>query len=174
MNPAGAAFCESCGKALPTTNTGPRVLGAGDMPVTRAGGALVGEELQKQMKRASIALLIVAILQTLMGPVLLMVEKTKQEKANPGMVYEVSPLGYAIVFGIAAIFWALFFWARKAPLPAAITGLVVFISLHLVDAVMDPTQLARGICMKIFVIVALVQAIQAALKYRQLQAGGGV
>lgn len=164
-----AAFCESCGKALPTgAASGPRVVSATAMPATGAGRSMLSDELTKTMKRAATALMWVAILQTLLGPVLLFVQKAKLERENPGMVYEVGPLAYAIVFGIAALFWGLFFWARRSPLPAAIVGLVLFITLHVVDAVSDPMSLARGWLVKILVVVALWKAIQAGLQYRRL------
>ena len=53
-----------------------------------------------------------------------------------------------------------------------VTGLVVFVTLHLVEAVMDPTSIIRGILIKIIVIVLLVSAIQAGIKYRRLQGHG--
>ena len=76
------------------------------------------------------------------------------------------------VFGIAAVFFALYFWARKQPLPASIVGLILFITVHLLDAIADPAALARGLIMKIIIIAILVNAIQAGVKYRQLQRQG--
>ncbi len=121
------------------------------------------------MKKAFIALLIVAILQTLGGPVMLMVEKSKLETANPGMTYQIQPYMYVIVFGIAALFWGLAIWARRNPLPAAIVGLVTFITLHAIEAVADPTSIIRGIIMKVLVIGMLVSAIKAGIEFRKLK-----
>ena len=67
------------------------------------------------------------------------------------------------------VFFALYFWARKQPLPASIVGLLVYVTMHLLDAIADPTAIARGIIMKIIIIAILVNAIQAGVKYRQLQ-----
>ena len=170
LNPDGSAFCESCGKALPTQ---PGVtLGYAGKPgfTTTSGRALLGEDYKKVMRRAFGALLVVAILQTLFGPVALYLQKSQMEKQNPGMVYEIQPWAYAMIFGIAVVFWVLAFWARKSPLPAAITGLVVFITVHALDAIADPTTLARGFVMKIIVIVTLASAIKAGIEYRKLQA----
>src|SRR5687768_8999316 len=64
-NPVGSAFCQSCGKALPTGySAGPRVVGAGEFAGTAAGQKLQSDELRKQSKKASGALLAVAIIQT--------------------------------------------------------------------------------------------------------------
>lgn len=166
-NPAGSAFCEACGKALPTTSTGPTVATAGSM--TSAGRQLVGDDLRKTMKKAFTALMIVAVLQTFFGPVLLMVQKSKMERENPDMVYTIEPWAYAVVFGIALLFWVLALWARRNPLPAAITGLVVFVTLHVIEAVADPTSIVKGFLMKIIVVVMLVAAIKAGIQHRKLE-----
>lgn len=171
-NEGGAAFCESCGKALPRAATSPRVVGGDAVATSAAGQRLVSSELEATTKRAATALMWVAILQTVLGPVVLMVQKSQAEKnAPPGMVYEVQPIAYVIIFGIAAAFWGLFFWARRSPLPAAIVGLILFVTLHLVDAVADPTTLMRGWLMKIIVIAILSKAISAGLKHRRLLEG---
>src|SRR4051812_37845973 len=66
-NPAGAAFCGSCGKALPVSASGPKVLTGNEMPTSAAGAKLVSEELTKQMKSAANTLLAVGILQWILG-----------------------------------------------------------------------------------------------------------
>jgi hypothetical protein len=167
-NPAGSAFCESCGKALPVASAGPTV--AGTTATTTAGRRFVGDGLKKSMNKAFVALLVVAILQTIFGPVVLMAQKSKMERENPGETIVIEPWAYAVIFGIAGLFWVLTFWARRSPLPAAITGLVAFITLHLIEAAADPASLARGFIMKIFVIAMLVSAIRAGIEYRKLQA----
>jgi hypothetical protein len=165
-----SAFCEACGKAVPSARpAGPRVVDDRSLATTGAGRALVGEQLHQSMKRASTALLVVAVLQTIFGPIMLMIQKRQMEEAaGPGAQVEIEPVAYVIVFGIAAVFWALYFWARRNPLPAAIVGLVLFLTLHLIDAIADPTTLARGWLMKILIVAMLCQAISAGVKYRRL------
>ena len=162
----GQRFCESCGKAVPTAAGGaPRLVG--DTPTSGAGFKLASDELHKQQKKASTALIIVAILQTL-GAILIyfVVENTR------GQAPEINHIVTGVVAAVAIGFWGLWWWSRSNPLPAAITGLVVFVTLHLVEAVMDPTSIIRGILIKIIVIVLLVSAIQAGIKYRRLQGHG--
>src|SRR5437868_1663764 len=70
-NVAGAAFCESCGKALPRAAPGgPRVVSADALPQTAAGHKLLGDELLKQQRKASYTLLIVGIIQVTCGAIL--------------------------------------------------------------------------------------------------------
>ena len=72
------------------------------------------------------------------------------------------------VFGIGAAFFGLFLWARRNPFPAAVVGLVLFVSVHLFEAVMDPHSLYRGLIMKAIVIVVLARAVSQTGRYRQL------
>jgi hypothetical protein len=139
----------------------------GDAPTSGAGLRLASDELRKQQKKASLALIIVAILQTL-GAILVyfLVENARDE------IPDLNHVVTGVVAAVALGFWGLWLWSRSNPLPAAITGLVIFLTLHLVEAVMDPTSLLRGILIKIIVIVLLVSAIQAGIKYRRLQEGG--
>ena len=161
----GQRFCESCGKAVPAAAAGgPRVVG--DAPTSGAGYKLAGDELLKQQKKASTALLIVAVLQTL-GTVLMAV-LANVARSN----VQIDPLDVAILGAVAAGFWGLWWWSRSRPLPAAITGLVVFLTLHLIAAVVDPKSIVQGILIKIIVVVLLVSAIQAGIKYRRLTERG--
>lgn len=161
------AFCESCGKALPSASaSGPRIVTDADA-TTSAGQTLVRKSLEKDMKKAFTALMVVAVLQTIFGPIMLFAQKKALEVQNPGMEFRIEPWAYGVVFGIAIAFWILAIWSRKAPLPASIVGLVLFVTLHLIEAVADPTTIAKGLLVKIIVVVVLSQAIQASLKHRQ-------
>lgn len=82
-----------------------------------------------------------------------------------GVVME-SMLVLAINMVLAGIQFGLWQWSKKNLLPAAITSLVLFVTLHLVDAVADPASLARGILVKVLFVIALAQAIRAGLEAR--------
>lgn len=165
---AGGAFCESCGKALPAAMPGgPRVVSADAAPTTTVGRRMVGDELTRTQKKASGALLAVGILQLILGGILYAVVKNSPAAAENAA--EIN-LTLAVVIGVGLIYFALYFWAKRSPLPAAIVGLVLYLTLLLIDAVADPTSIARGIIIKIIIIVVLVRAIQAGLKHKQLLA----
>jgi heme A synthase len=154
-----AAFCESCGKALPSSgSTGPRVVTEASGTKSRLATMHVLEDLRKQTKKAAGALLAVAILQAVFGAVIIMILKGNDQ--------EVPPIVYISIFGIAVAFFGLFLWARKSPFPAAIAGLVLFVTLHGLEAVADPKSLANGWLVKLIIIVILVNAIKAGQKHR--------
>ena len=78
-------------------------------------------------------------------------------------------IGQAVV---VFTFFGLWVWSRSAPLPAAIVGLVIYVSLNVIAVMIDPTNLIKGIIFKILIIVLLCKGIGAGLKHRQLQQQG--
>lgn len=163
-NQSSSSFCESCGKALPSITTdGPRMVTEATMPSTSAGRQYMALELQKHLKKSKTALLIVAVIQTIFGLIVFAGAKGSLQAGQ-----SLSPVFFITIFGIAGIYFGLYAWARHQPLAAAIVGFTLFVTLHVLDAIADPTQLLRGLIMKIIIITMLVQAIQAGLKYRRL------
>jgi hypothetical protein len=167
-NELDASFCISCGKALPgrAEAGGPQIVEGSALAGTTAGQSLQEEELRKQSRKAAGALLAVAILQCLFGVLLLVVGRAMLGGAQD---VELDRLVFVVVFAIGLIFFGLFWWARHNPLPAAITGLVLFVTVHLLDALADPTALARGIIVKVIIIVVLARAISAGVRHRKLR-----
>ena len=183
-NVAGAQFCESCGKALPSLYpTGPRVVSADALPQTALGHQLVGGELAKTQKNASTALLVVAIIATAFAGIMYAIAQS-----SPRASQAMPPAVLAIQGGVAVIFWGLWAWSRKAPLPAAIVGLVLYATLIVLNMIAAAKVLAEshgetrangigglGIgWLDIVILVVLGKGIGAGLKYKRLiQAGAG-
>src|SRR6185369_7857459 len=142
-NPIGGAFCESCGKALPSAvPTVPRVLSGDAMPTTSAAAKLLGDELGKQTKSAATTLLVVGIIQIVVGGVLTAVLMS----ARPGRTAAQLnlPVVVASTAGIGVIFIGLYFWARRSPLPATIVGLVIYGTLVLLNMVSAASARAQN------------------------------
>jgi hypothetical protein len=74
------------------------------------------------------------------------------------------PIMVAIVVGIALAFAGLGWWAQSQPLPAAITGLVLYLVVFLLDFLSNPALVTRGIYVKVAIIAALIRAVQSAAK----------
>jgi hypothetical protein len=175
---------------------GPRVLYGDQAAVTTAGVHAQAEELKTQVKKAAQALMLVAVLTTL-GAVLfgfLVFSITPR----PGQVMLITPVDVVISGVVAAIFWGLYFWARRNPLPAAIVGLVLYVTLTVVQFVTlavvmsdlreQEVQEAReqglpppeskpgnplgggmcGIFIRVFIVMMLIQGITAGVKHRKL------
>lgn len=73
-----------------------------------------------------------------------------------------------IVTFLAIILFLIFaIMAKKAPYPAIISALVVFIILSIISAALKPSYLGGSIIVKIFILIYLVRSIPDA---RELQA----
>ena len=73
----------------------------------------------------------------------------------------------AIVVVLAVCFWGLWGWSRTNPFVAGIVGLVLYATLHIAGAIVEPESLFRGIIIKVIIIVVLVKAVMAGAEYRR-------
>lgn len=68
----------------------------------------------------------------------------------------------SVVVGLLGlVFLGLWVWAKYAPFAAALSALALYVSFIALDAIADPTQLARGIILKILIIAGLSQAVKS-------------
>ena len=75
------------------------------------------------------------------------------------------PIRMSIVnLTLACIMLALYFWARISPLPAIMVATSVFLTVHIVNFVVNPETLAQGLVIKAFAIAALAAGIHAAVQ----------
>lgn len=158
-----AVYCTNCGKAVSAGMAGPRIVSGAGIANTETGRSLQAEALVKNMKKSFGALLAVGILQAVFGTVIL----TTLNSQNAELGVSISILA-VYVYGIAAIFLALAMWARRSPFPASIIGLVVFLTVHLLEAIADPKTIVNGIIVKIIVILILSKAISAGAQHRAI------
>jgi len=179
-NVAGAAFCESCGKALPSAvPTGPRVVSADALPQSAVGQRLVSDELVKSQKSASTTLLVVSVLQTIGAAIVIVAVQALRRSNN--VEFQVNSLMVVAQVGVAVLFWCLWFWSRSSPLPAAIVGLILYCTLVALNVFFAVSQMAanpdaprRGFggigigILDIIIIAVLAKGIQAGLKHKQL------
>jgi len=70
---------------------------------------------------------------------------------------------------IAGIYLALGFWCKKKPFAAILSGLIIYISLILVNAVDDPKTIYQGIIMKGVIVAYLVKGLKSAKEAETLK-----
>ena len=70
-----------------------------------------------------------------------------------------------IVLGVIFIVMGLL--VKQYPVPLTIAGLALYVGSALVFAALDPMTLLQGIIIKIFIVIGLVKAVQAALAYER-------
>lgn len=78
-----------------------------------------------------------------------------------------------LVFGLnyflSIVMIGLYFWSKRSPFPAMVTGLCVYLSVIVLNAVFDPATLAQGLLIKALFIGAMISGIKAALAERNAQ-----
>jgi hypothetical protein len=70
-------------------------------------------------------------------------------------------LGAAVALGLLFIVFGVF--VERAPVPITIASLVIYIGATAVYGMLDPSTLVQGLIIKVFFILGLFKAIQAAL-----------
>lgn len=76
---------------------------------------------------------------------------------------------YGVSFALCAIHIGLWWWAKTAPFPAAVVALVLFITVQLINAAVEPSTIYKGIIIKILFLVALIKAVQAGSEANRLR-----
>lgn len=63
----------------------------------------------------------------------------------------------------------LYFWAKFAPLAAAVVALLLFITVHAANAAVDPSTIYKGMVIKVAFVLILAKAIQAGLEIHRMR-----
>jgi hypothetical protein len=184
----GDEFCESCGVPV----------GDAERDALRArlqASSSEAAEQQKHVRSARNGMAVLSGLFVLGGAVMFFLGQSTAEKAlanlrglDEGMTYPAPINGVTYTVGelravierepyqllgvnflLAAIMLGLFFWAKKSALPATITALAVFVTVHVGNAIADPKTLAQGVLVKVFAVIVLTRGIRAALAARALE-----
>lgn len=122
------------------------------------GEAFSLEGYDKGIKNARNALFVVAALQIIFGIIM-------------GVAQGGDEAVYVMVVAcvIGAIFFGLGLWTKSKPYTAILTGLILFIVLHTIEAIADPASIMRGIILKVLVIVYLAKSLGDAKEAQQMK-----
>jgi len=155
LNPLEIAdgYCDACGKQVPAyaVRAAGRAVAFGSAP----GARQVSAELDKARKQMSGILFAIAALQLVCGVMLLAIGSRH---------HRVSGIAVVELAGIAIVFGSLGLWARYRPLPPAIIGLVLYILLSLLTFAANPALAAKGIGIRVLMVMMLIRAIRTCSK----------
>lgn len=168
-------FCGKCGKAMPTAED---------------------YELQKNVKSATGAIKVLAVIFVLAGIAFFFITKGNADAAltnlegmdlaavypEPigGRTYTVAELRKQLAWEpwsaliinliVAAIMLGLAIWAKRSPLPAVLIATATYIVVIVGSAIVDPATLAQGWIVKFIIIAFLIKGIKAGLALRTARA----
>jgi hypothetical protein len=172
---------------LPTLGTGPRIITQDQTAQTGIGLQMQAEQLLAECKKAANSLLTVAVIQTIAPVIILVLISSVERPEAADNIF--SNVFFIILFGIAALFWGLYIWSRKAPLPATLAGLIIYVTLKVIDFVSIGVMVANappssgnsgggssapvggsigGIWVTVFIIMMLIRGVKAGLRHREL------
>ncbi|MES2849176.1 MAG: hypothetical protein V4685_08975 [Bacteroidota bacterium] len=122
------------------------------------GGEVDTSEYDAQVRKARNWLFVVAGIQLLAGLI---------EVYNTPDDLKLIVLGIHGV--IIIIFVALALWSNKKAFEALVTAIVVYALIYIAGGLLDPMNFLRGILIKVFVVIALINGIKAAKAARDIR-----
>lgn len=178
-------LCPSCNKEIPSFDSFCMYCGE-HTPV-------ISTKDKKEMKKASKWILAISILFIIFGTISGFLNKSnankilndlnqyqESQKINKlinGKEYTVGALKKQISkevklvfitnYFLAAIMFVLFLWSYKAPFPAMVTALCIYLATIALNAIISPVTIFQGIIIKIIFISSLVAGIRASLASRK-------
>jgi hypothetical protein len=102
-------------------------------------------------------ILAISILQLVVGLAYLAIYFSGGHTAKAQAILAIAVTTTALGF----VYMGLWIWAKTAPFAAALTALVIYVSVLALDGVFAPQQIAQGIILKILIIAGLSQAVKS-------------
>jgi hypothetical protein len=159
-----SVFCEECGQAVAVEGAGPKVVGSKGVATSRIGRAVQRKQIKKELRKAVHALWAVGVINIVVGVIVFLFLRGQAPTTAATLLVA------SLIIG--GLFLGLGFWARTNPLPPAIIGLVLYVSLVVFNIVMNPetaTQGLAGLLIPILITIALINGVRGGAKYRELQ-----
>ena len=182
-------FCAKCGFQVQASSSDRRDIGA------RIGLKHEKQTHQQRVRSGRTTILVVAVLTVLASVVIYFVGMSpinearaqvnsvrNSENVDPASVVDADAknnkaaatitliAGVNLVLGL--IYFGLWFWAKSRPLPAVLAALILYVTVWIGSAVIDPASAASGFIMKIIIIAFLIKSIDSARKYQRMQEHG--
>lgn len=110
-------------------------------------------EGKKKLNNAKIALFVVGGLTIVVN--LIMVNTMPEYKGLP-FLWKYADVGFWFIF------IGLGFLVNKYPYYSILAGLIAYIVINVLSAVIDPTSIAKGVIMKVIIVMTLVKGLKEA------------
>jgi hypothetical protein len=70
---------------------------------------------------------------------------------------------------LAAIYLGLALWSKKQAVAAILSGLILFSVIQVVNMIVDPSTIVKGIIVKVAVIIYLIKGVQSAFDAQKIK-----
>lgn len=147
-------FCQSCGFPLKGNEQDQE-----NFIYNRNYQHLSLQELDKKIKSAGTTLYVLAGFTLVYGLVMYFLSNDPAEA-----------ISVLIANGVISIIYLLLaVWSKKKPAAAIISALTLFALTWILNAFVDPTQIFKGVIVKVIVIVYLVKGMQSAFEAEKIR-----
>ena len=96
------------------------------------------------------------VISTIFGYATAQLEEDKMANLITGVILFVAFLGFGL-------------WSKSKPAAALISGLSLYIIIHLLSAIINPVSIFSGIIIKVIIIVYLIKGIRSVLEVDKLK-----
>lgn len=148
--PEGQKFCSSCGYPENGTASEKAKFNA-DQVISNSKS----KDAPKQIKSARTTLFVISGLALLSGIIFFFMTDDSSTLIAGGI--------------LAIIYLGLGFWSQEKPLIALVLGLLVYLTNIVINAVIEPESIGKGIILKVIIILFLIKGINSALHLRKSQ-----
>jgi hypothetical protein len=114
---------------------------------------------EKSLKTARIWLYVIAALQAIVG----IYEYNSVSDPTAALVSLLIDGGIGVVFLLLAV------WSYQKPVAAFMTALITYVVIHIGMMFIDPSNIYKGIILKVLIVVALVKACKDAREVQKLK-----
>jgi hypothetical protein len=116
------------------------------------------ERMNPEVKGGRGPLLVVAIGHGVMALIL----GNSAADSDPAALRDAFRTDAAINFSLGVIFLGIWFWASADPLKASLTGLALFLAVHVATAILNPVSTYVALIAKIIILAFLIRSVLAA------------
>jgi len=128
-------------------------------------------EMNKELRAARTWLIVVGFIMFVFDMILIYAIPVPNGLADAPPQYD--SLKTKLLFidlGVLAAFIALWFFSKRKPKLCLILGLCLFWAIHIFNAIEDPSNIYKGIVIKVLFTLALIKGIKSAGRAEDLRA----
>jgi len=110
-----------------------------------------------------------------------MIQKEIQKNLGPGVqinkeefekVVQLTQVVSGVMAGVGLLFVLGGIALYSLPVPITVGALIIYVGSAAVFALLDPTSIAKGLVVKVVIVVALIRAVSTAVAYQRERSAG--
>ncbi|RYE36886.1 MAG: hypothetical protein EOP42_01750 [Sphingobacteriaceae bacterium] len=146
-------FCVTCGYPLKGSDIEQKTF-----IVERQNKVIDLDEHNKKIKKVRTTLIAIGVFTAIFG-LITYASSTNQQGKSALLVTN-------LILGV--IYYCLGIWSKQKPMAAIVSGFCLFILVNLLNLIVDPITIVKGILFKIIIIVAFINGIKSVIEVEKI------